>query len=138
MPLPPGLDPVTAGRFGLWLLGQRNHRAAIRRRHSPFRVYRAGVVCRFASVVCPWLVKDYPGAQVLIAGLCGVSEDTANDWLRQKKPVPSRHARTLADFIERFDGPAVARELRAYADERDKRVRPGRPPHKARGERLGQ
>ena len=61
---------------------------------------------------------------------------TAEQWLSGKE-LPSHHARTLADFIERFDGPAVARELRAYAAERDKRVKRGRPPHKARGERLG-
>jgi hypothetical protein len=24
-PLPPGFDPVTAGRLGLWLMGLRNH-----------------------------------------------------------------------------------------------------------------
>jgi hypothetical protein len=63
---------------------------------------------------------------VLISQLCGVSEVTAEGWLRRTKPLPSRHARVLADYVERFDGPAVARELRAYADERDKRIRPPR------------
>jgi len=126
MPLPPGLDPVTAGRFGLWLLGQRNHRAAQRRRRGSLRVYPASDASRFARLVCPWIIAEYPGAEVLISQLCGVSEVTAEGWLRRTKPLPSRHARVLADYVERFDGVGVARELRAYADERDKRIRPPR------------
>ena len=137
MPLPPGLSPVEAGRIGLWLLGQRNHRAALRRRSSAFRAYKPSRLSRFASIATPWLVREYPGCEVLLSRLCGVCERTAEQWLSGKE-LPSHHARTLADFIERFDGPAVARELRAYAAERDKRVKRGRPPHKARGERLGQ
>ena len=136
MPLPPGLDAVTAGRFGLWLLGQRNHRAALRRRRHEQRVYRPNALGRFAGLVCPWFVRSYPGAEVLISRICGVTEGTAEQRLCGQT-LPSHQARTLADYVERFDGPAVARELRAYAAERDKRVKRGRPPHKARGERLG-
>jgi hypothetical protein len=137
MPLPPGLSPVEAGRIGLWLLGKRNQRAAIRRRRNTFRAYGPALINRFTRIVCPWLACEYPGAEFFISRLCGVSPRTVEGWIRGRS-LSSRHARTLADYIEDFDGPGVARELRAYADERDKRVRPGRPPHKARGERLAQ
>jgi hypothetical protein len=127
MPLPPGLSPVDAGRFGLWLLGKRNHRAAERRRRSSFRAYSGTLLSRFASIVSPWKVYEYPGAEVLIGRLCGVSEGRAHNLLCQRgAELPSHHARVLADYVERFDGPAVARELRTYAAERDKKIKPRR------------
>src|SRR6202022_4813473 len=48
-PPPPGLDPVTAGRFGLWLLGKRNHFRAMRRSVSASRVSGCGLA---ASLCC--------------------------------------------------------------------------------------
>jgi hypothetical protein len=123
MPLPPGLSPVDAGRLGLWLLGQRNHRAAVKRRR-PYRhrVYLSPPAARWARVAACWSVGSYPGAEVLISQLCDVSESTAKHWLRSHRDLPAHHARTLADYVEGFDGPAVARMLREYADARDKRL----------------
>ncbi len=127
MPLPPGLSPVDAGRLGLWLLGRRNHRAAIKRRR-PYRhrAYLRTPAARWAAVAAPWRSDSYPGAEVLISQLCGVGEKQAHRWLRSHREMTSAHALILADYVERFDGPAVARMLREYADERDRRIKPRR------------
>jgi hypothetical protein len=50
-PLPPGLDPVTAGRFGLWLLGKRNHFRAMRRSVSASRVSAVVLQHRFVALI---------------------------------------------------------------------------------------
>lgn len=123
--MPAGFSPVEVGRMGLWLLGKRQHRLAKKRRaRNRTRAYLRCLAGRWGMVVCPWRVWEYPTAEILIARLCGVAEATAHHWLMSKEDIlPAKHARTLADYVERFDGPAVARELRKYADERDKRVK---------------
>ena len=137
MPLPPGLDPVTAGRFGLWLLGQRNHQAALRRRIGKRRVYRATRLQRFATLFFPWLVIDYPGCELFLCQLCMVERRVVQRWLAGHRPLPSNQARVIADYVEGLDGPAVARELRAYADARDREVRRNTGPmHKAAARRV--
>jgi hypothetical protein len=126
--LPHGLTPVDAGRLGLWLLGQRNHRRAVKRRERRYRtrVYPiGGLVARWARICAPWYAYEYPGAEILLMRVCGISEATAEDLLARSDAsgrLSVRNARKLADYVERFDGPAVARELRAYADERDRRL----------------
>jgi hypothetical protein len=129
MPLPNGLSPIDAGRLGLWLLGKRNHRAAARRRVHPTRVYKDAPLGHWASVVAPWRAQEYPGPYRLIAALCGVSDRTAKRWMACPDELPASHARRLADYIRRFDGPAVARELEVYAAARDAAI-------KARGRRA--
>src|SRR5262245_42930550 len=119
MPLPDGLSPVDAARLGLWLLGKRDHRAAIRRRVHPTRVYKDGPLGRWASIAAPWRAQESPGPYRLIAGICDVSDRTAKRWMACPHELPSSHARQLADYIRRFDGLAVARELEAYAATRD-------------------
>jgi hypothetical protein len=61
----------------------------------------------------------------MIAVLCGVSDRTAKKWMACPDELPAAHARQLAEYIRRLDGPAVARELETYAAARDaaKKVR---------------
>ena len=111
--------------MGLWLLGRRNHRRALKRREWRFRKREYPIGCtftRWARIAAPWHANEYPGAEILMMRLCGVAEATARDWLCRSDAasrVSAQHARELADYIEPYDGPAVARELRAYADRRE-------------------
>src|SRR5271166_2945602 len=123
MGLPPGLTPVEAGRMGLWLLGRRNHHAAIKRRRRRYqqRGYVGDtLISRWSRIAAPWRWNGYPGAELLLVEVCGVAEGTAHNWLQRRvERISAQHARELADYIEPYDGPAVARELRAYADRRE-------------------
>ena len=94
-PLPPGLDPVQAGRFGLWLLGQRSHRRALSRTVSVSRVPNARIASRFLYLFVPWKVHEYPGGHQVLAELCGVKRHTVRDWLYTSRPIPERHRETL-------------------------------------------
>ena len=94
--LPSGLDPVVAGRFGLWLLGKRNHRKAHFRRVSPSRVPGSGLAHRFLWLFAPWTVEEYPGPRRFLAGLCQVSRATTDDWLYRGRPLPPAHAHHLS------------------------------------------
>jgi hypothetical protein len=113
--LPPGLDPVTAGRFGLWLLGQRNHRKAQLRRVSPSRVFGSGLAERMVSLFAPWTVEEYPGELRLLAGLCKVSARTVEDWLYKRKPLPPHHARHFSRMARQ-----QAQALNELADDLDR------------------
>jgi hypothetical protein len=128
MPLPPGLSPVEAGRFGLWLLGQRKQRAAQKRRASKgWRVYSRYELGRFCAMAAPWRVAEYQSGETLVARLCGVAEQSVVSWMYTPDRLPAKHARTLAAYIRQFDGPALARELEAYADARDARIGARKP-----------
>jgi hypothetical protein len=107
----------------LWLLGMRNHRAAARRRVHPTRVYKDGPLGHWASIAAPWRAQESPGPYRLIAALCGVSDRTAKRWMACPDELPSSHARRLAEYVRKFDGPAVARELETYAAVRDARAK---------------
>ena len=111
--------------MGLWLLGKRNHRRALKRRDWRYRKRAYPIDCtvaRWARIAAPWHANEYPGAEILIMRLCGVSEVTARNWLTrsdERFKVPAHQARALADYIEALDGPEIARQLRAYAERRD-------------------
>jgi hypothetical protein len=109
--LPPGITPVEAGRLGLWLLGQRNHRAASRRRASPSRVYNRSLADRFRGLITPWRVYEYPGTLAFMAELCGVGVDTARNWCKRGYRLPPHQAREMARYLRIH----VAEEL-ALAD----------------------
>ena len=116
--LPAGLDPVSAGRLGLWLLSRRSHRAAQKRIAFPARVWSSTYVCRFARLIAPWRCYEYPGAAVVLAGLCGISRGYANNLLKPSQKLPAVHAHRLANYLEAHaaECDALARELRVYAD----------------------
>ena len=117
-PLPPGLDPVTAGRFGLWLLGRRSHERALKRRSSPSRVFGYGIIQRLATLIAPWTVEEYPGYRRFLADLCGVNIRTSDDWLYGAQSLPRIHARRLST-LSRERGEAllaISEELATWAD----------------------
>ena len=93
--LPAGLDPVQAGRFGLWLLGQRSHVRKTRRCVSAVRVPCPTQGGRFAGLFVPWTVHTYPSATQAIAELCGVKESYAEHLLSRQERLPAKHAATL-------------------------------------------
>ena len=115
--LPPGLDPVTAGRLGLWLLGQRSHRKALKRTVFVKRVRPASLQERFVRLLAPWRIEEYPGCERILPALCGVAHSTARAWLWSDKRFPKKHALTLASICESRAAEflALAEELRAHA-----------------------
>ena len=114
--LPVGVSPVTAGRFGLWLLGRRQHTASRKRKAFPNRAFR-GMPRGAVRLVLPWLVWEYPGASHWLAALCGVARGTAKNWLTGSQHFPAKHADRLALYLENHSASllAAASELRAYA-----------------------
>jgi hypothetical protein len=95
-------------------------RALARRRGSRARFCVLG---HWASIAAPWRAQESPGPYRLIAGLCGVSDRTAKRWMACPDELPAEHARRLAAYVQGFDGPAVARELEAYAAARDATIK---------------
>jgi hypothetical protein len=98
--LPAGLDPVQAGRFGLWLLGKRSHARALRRTFSGTRVPSTRITGRLLGILLPWTIHEYPGNLQALAEMCGVARSTASDWLYCARPLPRKHAARLADICE--------------------------------------
>jgi len=125
MPLPNGLSPVETGRLGLWLLGQRNRRAAARRRASPTRVYPDTLVGRWCSLRVPWKAQEYPGPRRLLAELCGaVSPMHARRWISGERLLPAPYARLLAYDLERWVDQAqrLIHDLKEYARKREEEI----------------
>ena len=65
---PAGLDPVTVGRFGLWLLGKRNHFRAMRRSISASRVSSCGLAASLCLDTRHGPSTSIPGA----TGFCRI------------------------------------------------------------------
>jgi len=135
MPLPAGLTPIDAGRCGLWLLALRSHKAASKRIAFPQRhVWLSSFAARVGKILTPWRIHEYPGTSRFLAGLCGVSRQTAYGWIYGKR-LPRKHAIRLSQYLEQHasECEALARELRAYAAANAKPVRkqPGRPAQKS-------
>lgn len=87
----------------LTYLGQRQHRAAIRRRlYTPKLVGPRSLAQRWADVVIPWRLVDYPGRNCAVAQLLGVSEAYAGRLLRGigGKETPVKHRETLLRDVE--------------------------------------
>lgn len=96
--LPGGLDPVRAGRFGLWLLSKRASAARSRRTPWPNHVW-VGYGGRLGRLIAPWRVGEYPGASVMLSAITGVQVRTARRWLRGAMPSPQARGR-LALYLE--------------------------------------
>jgi len=128
MSLPPGLDPVSAGRLGLWLLSRRSHRAAQRRIAFPARAWRGELIHRWCALIVPWKVFEYPGCERMLATLLGISHASAHQYLKPSwgNRLPCKHAITLAQYLESRASQcdALAHELRAYAKARDGVLKP--------------
>src|SRR5262249_1935833 len=87
-PLPPGLDPVQAGRFGLWLWGRREHSRRLERSIFLTRVqdrHDSTVCWRGMSALLPWRVAHYPSLHRGLAELLGVSVRSARSYLWQRE-----------------------------------------------------
>lgn len=112
--LPPGLDPVTAGRFGLWLLGKRSHARAQKRTYRAVGVRGISVTGRLVNLILPWTVEEYPGYLRVLAEICGVSIRTVPHWINGTRPLPLKHCHTLLRIAEQheLDARLIAEELR--------------------------
>jgi hypothetical protein len=126
----PGFDPVTAGRYGLWLLGLRNHRAASRRRGLVHHVYNRSLADRFRGLITPWRVHEYGGTLRAMAEICRVSEDSARQWCTGRQKLPAHQCRRLANYLRGHAASvlALAEELDdvAQAAERYRAMHPRR------------
>lgn len=120
-------DPVQAGRYGLWLLSLRSHKAALRRTAFPARVWKLSLIDRFRRVILPWRVYEYPGGAGFLSQLCGVARSTTYGWINGKS-LPGKHALRLAQYLEQHasECEALALELRAYEKSRRKRPAKGK------------
>lgn len=116
--LPPGLDPVAAGRFGLWLLGKRSHQRALKRRVTGTSVRGTAMAGRLVALLLPWTVDEYPGAKRFTAAICGVSQRTVERWFWSDVRLPPKHAATLAALCR-----SRAEQFAALADELEARAR---------------
>ncbi len=134
-PLPPGLSPILAGRYGLWLLSRRSHRAALRRTAFVSRVRNRSLADRYWGLVCPWRVYEYPGGAQFIAALFGISRHYARDLCTGGKRLPVQHARRLMTDLEgRIASMEALRvELREYV----RRIECDRAMHPHRGYENG-
>jgi hypothetical protein len=126
-PLPPDLNPVTAGRFGLWLMGLRNQRAASKRvAYPPQRDNRRNVLTRLRALIVPWLVHEYPGGYRFMGVLLGVSMGSAETYLKQPDKLTRVQADRLAmlchDRAAAFE--ALARDFEAWRDRPRERKKP--------------
>ena len=127
--LPPGEDPVTAARRGLWLLGQRSKRAAAKRTAFPARVAGTGALRDFIQLVAPWRVDAYPSTERLLAGLCGVAEASVPPMMYRPHEHLSAHSATrLAEICRDHERRAgeIAAAFEAHAASRPKpyRIKP--------------
>jgi hypothetical protein len=115
--LPAGLTPVQAGRLGLWLLGRRQHRAALRRRAIPKRAYKPTPLGSVCNIFVPWSVHEYPGASLWLAQVLGIRRSTADRYLRMPR-IPASHARRMARLLR--DRAAQCEALAQVLDPREK------------------
>jgi hypothetical protein len=71
--------------------------------------------------------------------LCEIGLEQARLYIQGRRSLPAHHALALADHVERFDGPSLARELRAYAADRQRTLGkhiPRRPGNELRPQHL--
>jgi plasmid maintenance system antidote protein VapI len=117
--LPPGLDPVTAGRFGLWLLGKRQHSRS-QRRSLVASTFLVKAVCgRAIHLIAPWPVWQYPGKWRALSQLLGVSDRTARAYISGERRLPEARAARLAAYLRRDleERREVVRLLEQVSDE---------------------
>jgi len=102
--LPAGLTPVMAGRMGLWLLGNRQHRRSLHRVTSvPInaRAPAKGMVAEACDLLAIWTVTQYPGRNKVLANILGIGIRTAEKYCSCRDgKLPARHAARLSDYLE--------------------------------------
>jgi len=124
--LPPGLDPVSAGRWGLWLLGKRSQAAAKKRFLHVAPVGGDNISGRLLRLICPWSIAEYPGWQRTYSGLLGLKIGTAQVYLYSPRPLPVKHIRRIAEISREREAAfrALAEDAEAYAAERERTMKP--------------
>jgi hypothetical protein len=98
--LPPGLDPVAAGRWGLWLLGNRSHNRSIGSQTCPPLYGGDRIIGHVYTQLAPWKRFEYPGRIKYLADVLGVSRETARKYSGCQRDLPPKHALRLADYLE--------------------------------------
>jgi hypothetical protein len=119
--LPRGLDPVTAGRWGLWLLGQRQHMRALRRNSCPATYAPRTIVDRVVALCWRSTVEEYPGMHRGLGDLLGLTPGSARHLMAGRRPLTARNAERLASYLELdlAQRRAVIDKLRAHAAQHD-------------------
>lgn len=122
--LPEGLDPVTAGRYGLWLMGLRQQQRAARRSPKPTAYIPHTLLGRTLRTILPWSIHEYPGIKQFAASVLNVCPKVAEDYLYDRPPhrLPAKHAATLSAILKDHIAvqTAMAAELDAYAATADR------------------
>jgi hypothetical protein len=115
--LPPGLNPVQAGRLGLWLLSKRSHKAAQKRIAFPQRDRARTLVGEVADLLFRWRCAEYPGQPAILSAILGIAPGYAANLLKPSWRLPAHHARTLADYLDGHiaECHALAVRLREHA-----------------------
>ena len=123
--LPRGLDPLTAGRWGLWLLGRRQHMRARLRNSCPPIYGPRSLADRAVALLWRWEVVQYPGKHRGLADLLGITHDSARHLMAGRRALTARNAERLASVLESdlAERRAVIDELRRHAAEHDARVK---------------
>ena len=115
--------------MGLWLLGNRNHRAAQRRNAFVERVYPvSGLQRRWVRLVCRWSIYEYPGWTRAFAVALGIPLPTAKNYLfREDRNLPFKHAVRLLELSKEYEAEwrDLVRDLEAYVAERSQPKRRG-------------
>lgn len=114
-----------------WVVAQGivNHNKSLRRRRHRLRAYRVLPAGLWGKVRFPYFADECPRGEEMLSVLLGVSEDRAKLLLcDEHTELPARHARTMADDLERHIGEMhqAMVALREYADLRDQVVKPRR------------
>lgn len=99
--LPQGLDPVTAGRWGVWLLGQRQHQRA-QQRSLAAAWYNDShcLASRAIALIAKWHVNYYPGRWRAMCEVVGVKKGTAKEYISGRRRLPRFRRARLASFLE--------------------------------------
>lgn len=119
--IPAGLDAVSVGRIGLWLLGMRQQRDA--RARVPFPTVRiANFANRFAHLLAGWKIREYPGTARYLSAVLSISPAYARNLLKPSHKLSAKHARKLAAYLRNHasECEALAAEMLDYASQTER------------------
>lgn len=94
------MDAVTAGRWGLWLLGQRQHERAQQRSLTAPTYNARSLAARAIKLIAKWHVDYYPGRWRALAEIVGVKKSTAKDYLAGRLRLTQIRRERLVAYLE--------------------------------------
>jgi hypothetical protein len=94
---------------------------------------------RFACLLAPWKLHEYPGYRRLVAEVLGVAESYAKRLVDPCGQLPAHHAQRMSAIVRERAAAhlALAEELDRYAEEHAGRAKRPRGFMKDRGKAVG-